>query len=114
MGRPVTTTVEGIAGLDRCGRRIAALSAISDGWHDGGGNAPTHLAVTAALCFLAGNRPLAEHFSIFPTDAGGVLFEFVKEGWDYSVEFWPDGRMETYGVEIDGEGETDALECEAV
>jgi hypothetical protein len=94
-----------VADLDRCRNRIGALSSLADGWHDGAGKSPTLEATTAALRLLARNPSLAEHYRIFPTDAGGVLFEFAKEGWNYSVEIGPDARVEVYGVETNGDGE---------
>ena len=48
-------------------------------------------------------RPsLAGSYLIYPTSTGGVLFEFQCNGWDFSVEFNPDGSIEMYGVQIDG------------
>ena len=91
-----------VADLERCRNRIGVLSFLADGWHDSTGKAPTLAATGAALRLLARNPGLAGHYRIFPTDAGGILFEFAKEGWDYSIEIGPDGRAEMYGVETDG------------
>ena len=55
--------------------------------------------------FSNGVPALARFFSIFPTVAGGVLFEFELNGWDYSVEFEIDGAMEFFGIQIDGPDE---------
>jgi len=33
--------------------------------------------------------------------AGGLLFEFVRDGQDQSIEIEPDGSIEMYAVEID-------------
>ncbi len=55
---------------------------------------------------LARKPRFAGHYRIFPTDPGGLLFEFVREGWDYAIEIHPDGALEIYGVESDGTGET--------
>jgi hypothetical protein len=74
-----------VADLDRCRGRIGALFSLADGWHDGAGKSPTAEARTAALRLLARNPGLAGDYRIFPTDPGGILFEFANGGWDYSV-----------------------------
>jgi hypothetical protein len=53
---------------------------------------------------------LAGSYHIYPTDMGGVLFEFVHSGWDCSVETRPNGEIEIYGVQVDGPGEIDTKE----
>lgn len=94
-----------VADLERCRKRIDALASLVDGWHDGAGKAPTSEAVSAAFRLLARNPRLAGSYRIFPTDAGGLLFEFSEGGWDYSIEIGPGGRGEIYGVEATGHGE---------
>lgn len=49
---------------------------------------------------------------MFPTDMGGLLFAFSRQGWDYSIEIGPAGLVEIYGTETAGdkEMETEALE----
>ena len=87
--------------------RIARLRELRDGWHDGTGKAPTPRAADAALLLLATTPGIADGCAIFPTDAGGMLLEFVRSGWDLSVEIHPDGMASLSGVETDGPGETD-------
>ena len=94
-----------VAELERCRNRIGAISSLSDGWHDGSGKAPTSEAITASLRILGRNPRLAQHYHIYPTDEGGVLFELAKDGWDYSIEIGPTGKGEIYGVEITGDAE---------
>lgn len=96
---------EVVADLERCRGRISALSSLPDGWHDGAGKVPTPDSIASAHRLLACNPGLAASYSIFPTDEGGLLFEFVQGDWDYSVEIRPDGKAEIYGIESDGEGE---------
>ncbi len=50
---------------------------------------------------------MAGLYRIFPTESGGLLFEFTRAGWDYSVEIAPNGQAEIYGIEENGEGEMD-------
>jgi hypothetical protein len=58
---------------------------------------------------------MAESYSIFPTDGGGLLFEFVRFGWNHSIEIGPAGKAEIYSTEIggDGEADTDAFDVES-
>jgi hypothetical protein len=94
-----------VADLERCRSRIGMLTSLSDGWHDGSGKAPTPVSVVSAHRLLARNPGLAANYSIFPTDDGGLLFEFAQGPWDYSIEIGPGGQAEIYGVENDGAGE---------
>jgi hypothetical protein len=68
----------------------------------------TQEAVAAANRLLSARPRLAGSYHIYPGDAGGVLFEFVHSGWDYSVEIGPNGEIEIYGVQVDGPGDLDA------
>ncbi len=106
---------EVVADLERCRGRISALSSLPDGWHDGAGKAPTPDCIASAHRLLACNPGLAASYSIFPTDEGGLLFEFMQGGWDYSIEIGPNGKAEIYGVESDGEGEmgTEVLDVDS-
>ena len=70
-----------LADMDRCRDRIAALTSLTDGWHDGAGRAPTLAAVSAAQALLTRNPGMTSRYRIFPTDAGGILFEFTQAGW---------------------------------
>lgn len=94
-----------VADLARCRSRISQLGSLSDGWRDGAGKRPAGAAVTSAHRLLARNPGLAASYRIFPTEDGGLLFEFVQAGWDYTIEIGSDGRAEIYGVENDGDGE---------
>jgi hypothetical protein len=94
-----------VADLQRCRDRIDVLRSLPDGWHDGIGRGPTPEAVAVGLRLLARNPRLAGSYRIFPTHAGGLLFEFPQGGWDYSVEITPGGQGEIYGVEAEGDGE---------
>ena len=99
-----------VASLDRCRKRIASLSELADGWHDGGGKAVAPEAISAALKLLSARPLLAVAYRLYPTDAGGVLFEFVHAGWDYSVEASPVGAIEIYGVQVEGPDDLDVKE----
>jgi len=96
-----------MASLLVCRNRIGSLTSLQDGWHDGGGKAPTAKAVSVALRLLSRKPAMADSYSIFPTDDGGLLFEFVRLGWNHSIEIGPVGRAEIYSTEISGDGEAD-------
>lgn len=96
-----------MASLSACRNRIGSLTSLRDGWHDGGGRAPTAKAASAALRLLSRRPGMADSYSIFPTDDGGLLFEFVRLGWNHSIEIGPIGKAEIYSTEIDGDGEAD-------
>lgn len=95
------------ADLERCRSRIDVLSSLSDGWHDGSGKSPTDASIKAAYRLLARKPGLAAKYSIFPTDGGGLLFEFAIDVWEYSIEIGSGGQAEIFGVESDGDGEMD-------
>ena len=95
------------ANLERCRMRIQSIASLKDGWHDSDGKGVTQRAVAAADRLLSARPRLAESYHIYPSDAGGVLYEFVHSGWDYSVEIGPNGDIEIYGVQVDGPGDLD-------
>lgn len=99
-----------VANLDRCRLRIRSIATLVDGWHDGRGLAVTRAAVAAAERLLSARPRLAGSYHIYPTDEGGILFEFVHASWDYAIDALPHGAVEIYGVAVDGPGELDNKE----
>ena len=55
---------------------------------------------------------LCGEIAVFPTLPGGVMLEFDWRGWDYSVEFSPEGHVMLYGCEIEGNGAIEPDEFE--
>jgi len=92
----------------RCMERLTDLGNLQDGWHDGEGSAPSDEAIKVAKTFLRQRPSLAGALAVFPTLAGGVLFEFEVHGWDYSVEIEADGGLEFFGIQIEGPEELEA------
>lgn len=41
-------------------------------------------------------------YKIYPTEQGGILFEFESNGWDFSVELDNVGAVEMYGIQVEG------------
>ena len=101
-----------VADLATCRDRIASLRTLNDGWNNGSGKPPTLAAAMTASRLLARKPTMARTYSIFPTATGGLLFEFSRLGWDFSIEIGPAGLVEIYGTETvgDREMETDALD----
>jgi hypothetical protein len=103
-----------VTNLARCRARIAALRTLQDGWHDGDGAAITNEAEAAASRLLTARPRVAGSYHIYPAETGGFLIEFVHNGWDYAVEIGPKGSVGIYGVQVDGPGEVDNREFDAV
>jgi hypothetical protein len=91
--------------LDRCRARLGEIRALTDGWHEGAGRKIGDVAISAAEKFLLKRPWLCAAYRIYPTERGGLLFEFESNGWDFSVEFGEDGSVDFYGIEVDGAGE---------
>jgi len=104
-----------VANLAVCRERISSLLSLRDGWHDGSGNPPTPEAAATASRLLSRKPGMAASYRIFPTDSGGLLFEFVRSGWDYSFEIGPTGMLTILGTETAGDAdlETDALDVDS-
>ena len=97
------------ASISKCRERLAEIGRLAAGWHDGEASAIATIVIDQANLFVT-KRPLfSADFRIYPTLTGGVLFEFIVKGWDYSVEFNSDGTVELYGVEVDGAGELEPI-----
>lgn len=100
--------------MERRQQRLIFIEALKDGWHDGDGSAPSPIALSHANTFVIGIPSDLSNLKIFPTVTGGILFEFVASGWDYSVEVHESGRVEFFGIEIEGVGESDIREFDGI
>ena len=103
-----------VAQLKRCRDRLNQVASLRDGWHDGDGIAPTAEAVSSANRFLGHRVALCEHYRLYPTDEGGVLFEMDIKGWDLSLEFTAEGKVKIYGIEIRGDRAIDEIVYDGV
>jgi hypothetical protein len=72
------------------------------------------LAAAVAARLLTARPGLSGSYHIYPMDDGGLLFEFVHAGWDYSTEIEPQGAIEIYGVQVDRPREVDTKGFETV
>lgn len=98
------------AALIKCRQRVEEIKKLKAGWHDGFGDAIATPAILAAETFLTKRPSYCASLRLYPTDSSGVLIDFERNGWDYSVEFGADGQVEFYGIEIDGATEIEPLE----
>jgi len=95
----------------RCVLRLDELAELKSGWHGNEeGEAISMAAREAAESFLHLRSKYLETYRIYPTLEGGVLIEFIASGWDLSVEFLPEGAVQLYGIETNGDGEFEPIE----
>ena len=85
----------------RLSKRVIEMQQLQTGWGEGSGEKISERAVRAALQFINERPDLLSFLHVYPTDDGGVLFEFESGKWDLSVEMTPAGKIELYGVRID-------------
>lgn len=109
------TVVDGIeAAMLKCRQRLSDLGQLPAGWQDGEGWAISAVAIESALEFLKRRSAFSPLVKIYPIENGGVLVELAQGGWDISIEFLPDGAVEMYGIELDGEDEFEAVHFEVL
>jgi hypothetical protein len=101
-------------GYLRCRSRLEDLRSLSEGWNDGAGHAMDSSTVDAAQNFLSKRPFLSYLYHIYPTENAGIVFEFVANDWDLSVEFQQGDVIEMYGVQIDGRDEMSPQQFDAV
>ena len=102
LTRSDATDIDVFANMKRCEDRLRELRNLNPDWYDEDSVAPTSKALDDAGKILKTIPKLAESTLIFPTPVGGVLFEYECGGWDYSVEIDADGKIEIFGIEIEG------------
>lgn len=89
----------------RCRSRLEELAGLSQGWLNGSGEPLAREALAGAKALIDRRPYLTTAFRLYPVECGGVLIEFAINGWDYSVELDTQGKVEVFGVEVDGDGE---------
>lgn len=87
----------------RLSKRVIEMQQLQVGWGEGSGEKISERAVRAALQFINARPDLLSFLHVYPTDDGGVLFEFESGKWDLSVEMTPAGKIELYGVRLDSD-----------
>lgn len=90
--------------------RVSELRKLEKGWLDGEGEAISQGAVKAARAVLVKRPDIAKlRLGIFPTEEGGLTFEFHKGGWNYVIEVMLAGSVEWFGVERGGSGSIEPM-----
>lgn len=80
--------------------RLNELGDLPPGWDDKGSPPIGMLALSTTRDLLMSHPTIGDRADLFPTAAGGVLVEFLLNGWDLSIEVQPNGTLELYGFEI--------------
>lgn len=85
--------------------RIADLRKLEKGWLDGDGEAVSQGAIKTARALLHRRPDIAKlRLGIFPTEEGGLTFEFHKDGWNYVIEMMSANSVEWFATEHNGPG----------
>jgi hypothetical protein len=87
----------------RLSKRVIEMQQLQVGWGEGSGEKISERALRAALQFINARPDLLSFLHVYPTDDGGVLFEFESGKWDLSVEMTAAGKIELYGVRLDSD-----------
>lgn len=91
--------------LQRCNSRLKEIAELQNGWHNGEGFPISQNASDVAQKLLNKHPSFSDIYRIYPTLDGGILFEFETGGWDLSAEIKPDGQIEMFGVQLNGQEE---------
>lgn len=85
--------------------RISELRKLEKGWLDGDGEAVSQTAIRTARAVLHRRPDIAKlRLGIFPTEEGGLTFEFQKDGWSYAIEMMAANSVEWFATEKGGPG----------
>lgn len=76
--------------------RLDEFAQMEHGWLDGRGRAPTNCALAIARSIVAHGLEA----SIYPTPAGGVMFEADANGISWAIEIGPRGRISGFWIDI--------------
>lgn len=97
------------AGMTKCTQRLDELRHLPRGWHDGEGLPIAARSIDMAVQFIKRRPALSPVMKLYPSENGAVLAELEQGGWDISVEFNPDGSLEIYGIETEGDDEFEPI-----
>lgn len=93
------------SGVLRSRERLAEIGRLQPGWLDGQCTAIDNAALLSAQEFVQARIMHAGSMKIYPNEGAGILIELEASGWDMSLEFAPNGSVEMYGIEVDGDDE---------
>ena len=109
-----TIKKDSIKKTEDCVTYLIKLARMEDGWYDEDSRAPSEGSVLKAIELLHLVPELDDLVSTGPIYEGGVILEYQAKNWSYSLEILNSGKIEFYGIEINGDGETDLLEFHEV
>ena len=89
--------------------RLLRFYYLNDDWDDDGSPAPSDETICLAMSLLMDSKFLLESSSVFPSFEGGILIEWRKRGWGYSLLLLNNGHIVFFGVEIAGNEELDEM-----
>ena len=89
--------------------RLIRFKYLKDDWDEEGSPSPSNQSICIALSILMNNKFLMESASVFPSFEGGILIEWRKGGWGYSLLILNNDKIEFIGVEILGSRELDQV-----
>jgi hypothetical protein len=101
----VATVAGEDSSVSKAKARLEEIGHLADGWHNGEGKAISRISITRALDFVLDTRALGIDLRVYPTEIGGLLIDFEKQGWEYSVEIDSNGIPEMYGIDLAGTSE---------
>lgn len=79
---------------------IDQMAALEDGWLDGYGSAVSERVREQAKSFLISFNRLPSFYAVAPTEEGGILLEYINNGWDYGIEFNADLSSCVFGIKV--------------
>jgi|GEM_PF-2657972 len=84
---------------------IDEMALLQDGWLDGYGKKISATTREIAKNFLVSSNRLPAFYAVAPTEGGGILLEYDRDGWDYGIEFNSDGTYCVFGIDLNSKDE---------
>ena len=89
--------------------RLLRFYHLKDDWDGDASPAPSDESICLAISLLMNHQFLLKTASVFPSFEGGILVEWRKSGWGYSLLVLNNGQIEFFGIEIDGSDELNEI-----
>lgn len=92
-------------GAARTAVRLARMERLEKGWYNGEGQPIPKRSIETATKMLNDMPDLAKVVNIYPNVEGHIEMEFKVGDWDYSIEFYKDGCIGLWGVDLASDDE---------
>lgn len=79
---------------------LSEIGQLAPGWLDGEGEAISRAAIIHSRRLISSTEHLNIDFRLYPTELGGVLFEFDMDSWAYSLEINKSGSLHLVGASL--------------